>query len=110
MPACPGVARTGIDYCQLPIYTGNMITHMDRFGRVLVPKRIRDAQGLKLGMDIEAVETPSGVLLRPPRREATLKREKGLLVHTGELLVDVDIVEFIKRMREERSRKFMGLE
>ncbi len=84
-----------------------MTTHMDRFGRVLVPKPIRDSQGLKSGMKMEAVPTPDGVLLKQLERLPAVKREKGVLVYTGD--VPVEMTDWVADSRSDRIRKLMGL-
>ncbi len=80
-----------------------MKTSVDRFGRVLVPKKLRTHAGLKPGTALEAVEAEDGVLLRPVRRKPDLIRKDGVLVYTGE--VAGDLKNFVHEMREERLGK-----
>ena len=56
---------------------------LDKWGRVLLPKPLRDRIGLRARTTFEATETVEGVLLRPITRSSLVVR-CGLLVHAGE--------------------------
>ncbi len=60
-----------------------MKTTIDRFGRLVVPKDIRDRLGLKPGAEVEIDEQGSEIILKPVEREAPLKMEQGILVFAG---------------------------
>lgn len=91
-----------------------MIVTIDKFGRVLIPKAIRDRLGLEPGSELtlevrESADAPS-IELRTEEIQPQLVREGGLLLYNGKLPEDFDIVEFIRQQREERSRRIMGLD
>ena len=54
-----------------------MKTTLDRFGRIVVPKEIRDRLGLQPGVDIDIDQQGDAVLLKPAGHETPLKTEKG---------------------------------
>lgn len=83
-----------------------MKTFVDRFGRVLVPKKLRARLGFEPGAELEAVEAGDSLLLRPLAQKALLKMERGVLIFTGELSGDVKDV--VRSLREERLRKLGG--
>lgn len=83
-----------------------MVTTIDRFGRIVIPKAVRDMFGLKPGETIMVEETKDGILLKPLREGAGLAYKSGILVYTGE--VEGDITNAVRKMREERIRKLMG--
>lgn len=81
---------------------------IDRAGRIVLPKQIRDRFGLTAGSEFEVKEEKDRIVLRPVPQAPKLIRKKGFLVVVPEESpLDVDIVELIKKQREERSRKFL---
>ncbi len=69
-----------------------METRMDSVGRIVVPKSLRDALGLTAGSTLDVSRYGSGLQLQPTGRTARLVEESGLLVATGETVIDDDIV------------------
>jgi AbrB family looped-hinge helix DNA binding protein len=86
-----------------------MTLKIDRAGRVILPKPVRDRLGLHAGSDLEILETKEGVLLRPADRRPSLVRKGSFWVHTGEIPPGFDILKAIDEDREERMRKAWGL-
>jgi AbrB family looped-hinge helix DNA binding protein len=85
-----------------------MTLKIDRAGRVILPKPLRDRLGLREGSELELEETPEGVLLKPAERRPSMVRKQGIWVHTGKLPPAFDIVQAIREDREERLRKLAG--
>jgi AbrB family looped-hinge helix DNA binding protein len=81
-----------------------MTLKIDKAGRVILPKPVRDRLGLHEGSDLDLQETPEGVLLKPAA-SAFDGQKQGLWVHTGKLPPGFDAVEAIRDDREERIRK-----
>jgi AbrB family looped-hinge helix DNA binding protein len=86
---------------------------VDKFGRILIPKTVRDWLGLEPGteLDLEIAEDDGErtIALKPIHDRPLLVDEDGLLVYTGELQVkDFDIVDQIRTDREKRSRRHAG--
>ncbi|MGI8743695.1 MAG: AbrB/MazE/SpoVT family DNA-binding domain-containing protein [Bryobacteraceae bacterium] len=82
---------------------------MDKAGRVILPKPVRDRLGLHAGSDLEIQETPGGVLLKPADRRPSLVKKGSFWVHTGEIPPGYDILKAIDDDREDRMRKAWGL-
>jgi len=76
---------------------------IDAFGRIHLPKRLRDAAGLQVGMEVEIREEPSGLSLVPRAGGALLKRVRGLLIVSGE--ADGDVAGAVDRFRRARHRR-----
>ena len=76
---------------------------IDRAGRVVVPKQLRDRFNLVAGTELEIEAIGDGLQLRKIVSEPTLIRKKGFLVHHGATPAAIDIVEFIHAEREARS-------
>ena len=86
-----------------------MTLKVDKAGRVILPKPLRDRLGLRAGSDLEIQEIPEGVVLKPAGRRPSLVRKGSFLVHTGEIPAGYDILKAIDEDREERMRKAWGL-
>jgi AbrB family looped-hinge helix DNA binding protein len=67
-----------------------METTLDRFGRVVIPKRIRDDLGLLPGTVLKVEERGGAVNLSPLEEEAALAEEDGVLVFRGRAVGDLD--------------------
>ena len=81
---------------------------IDKSGRVILPKPVRDRLGVRAGSEIEARETPEGVLLKPVERRSSLTKKGSFWVFTGELPPGYDIVKAVDHDRYERMRKAWG--
>jgi AbrB family looped-hinge helix DNA binding protein len=77
-----------------------MKTTLDRFGRLVVPKKIRNKLGLRAGSAIEIEEHENEIVLKPAGHEAPLQMEGGLLVFAGSAVGD--IAGAVRAHREER--------
>ena len=86
-----------------------MTLKIDKAGRVILPKPVRDRLGLRAGSDLEMEETAGGIVLRPAERRASLVKKGSFLVHTGEVPAGYGILKAIDEDREERIRKAWGL-
>ena len=85
-----------------------MTLRIDRAGRIVVPKPIRDRLGLQPGSALELEETPDGLRIRAQEHAASLTKKDGFLVYTGELPPGFDVLHAIERDREDRIRKMRG--
>jgi AbrB family looped-hinge helix DNA binding protein len=86
-----------------------MTLKMDKAGRVIIPKPVRDRLGLHVGSDLEIHEIPEGLILKPVGRRPSLIKKGSFWVHTGEIPLGYDILKAIEEDREERMRKAWGL-
>ena len=66
---------------------------VDSLGRVVIPKALRDALGLMPGSKVDISSTHGGALqIVPLRHAARLVEEAGVLVATGETVIDDEVV------------------
>jgi AbrB family looped-hinge helix DNA binding protein len=79
-----------------------MTLKMDKAGRIVFPKRLRDRLGLKPDMELEAVEEPGGVLLRLVEQQPTMMQIDGLWVHRGTAAPDANFGRVVDDVRDER--------
>jgi AbrB family looped-hinge helix DNA binding protein len=84
-----------------------MKSTLDRFGRVVVPKRMRDRLGLRAGSTIEIEETDGHLLLRPADDAPPLVLKDGILIFTGAAKGDLEAA--VAADRDERTRHLTGM-
>ena len=89
-------------------FSNGMTLKIDKAGRVVLPKPVRDRLGLHEGSDLEIRETAEGVVLTPVEQKPSLVKEGRFWVHTGDLPPGYDILKAIDEDREERMRKAWG--
>ena len=84
---------------------------IDDYGRIVIPKAIRDRLGLESGSSLELDVDASGesgesITLCPRKREPTLQRKGDLLVHTGRLTdEEFDVVQQVRAQRQQRAER-----
>ena len=62
-----------------------MLTTLDRFGRVLVPKKLRKLLGFNADTSINIIEDSRRIILEPAKEEEPIIEKNGLLIYTGKL-------------------------
>ena len=67
-----------------------MATTLNRFGRVVIPKRIRGDLGLLPGTVLKVEERGGAVDLSPLGEEVAMAEEDGVLVFRGRAVGDLD--------------------
>ncbi len=84
-----------------------MTVAIDKAGRIVVPKPLRERLGLHAGSQLELSELRDGIKLRLVSSKPSLVEIDGLLVHQGEYEGDQDLTTAVERQREERIRELM---
>ena len=79
-----------------------METTLDRFGRIVIPKEIRDDFNLKPGSQIRIEESDQVIILKPLQGEASLHWKDGVLVFSGTPLGDLS--KELEKHREDRAK------
>lgn len=79
-----------------------METSLDRFGRIVIPKKIREDFNLKPGSPILIEEGEQAIILKPIHGEPNLHIKDGVLVFTGTPLEDLS--DALAKHREERMK------
>jgi AbrB family looped-hinge helix DNA binding protein len=69
-----------------------MKTTVDSVGRIVLPKPLRDALGLVAGSTVDISRYGAGLQLLPTGRTARLADESGVVVATGDTVIDDDTV------------------
>ena len=85
-----------------------MKLRLDKSGRIVLPKPLRQRLGLRAGTTFEATEAAEGVMLRPIQRRPALVERNGFLVHTGQATRGFDWQELVDDLEQERLRNILG--
>ena len=101
----PTVARLWIDILSHNKYHFGMNTTIDRAGRLVIPKKLREQFNLTPGCELEISAGSDGLTLRRAGQESALIRKHGILVHHGLERTSIDIGEFVRREREVRHAR-----
>ena len=76
---------------------------IDQAGRIVIPKAIRDQLHLVSGSELEVEASGNEIRLRVAELEPRLIRKRGLLIHHGVQLSEIEVAEFVRQNRENRS-------
>ena len=78
---------------------------LDKAGRVVLPKPLRDELELAAGDTLELESRGEQIRLRPVRRGTPLQKESGIWVYrTGRPLTAATTNQTLRKVREERDR------
>ena len=82
---------------------------LDKAGRVVLPKTLRDELHLAPGDTLDVRVEGEQVTLRPRRTTPPLQKERGVWVfRTGETLPGAETLETLRHIREQRARHNAG--
>lgn len=79
-----------------------MLTSVDKFGRIIIPKAIREHLGLQAGSVLEIEELDHKILIKIHDDEPKLTREGGFLIFVGKPVGDLE--NAIEKLREDRFK------
>ena len=79
---------------------------LDRFGRIVIPKKIREDLHLQVGSSIRIEEDDGKIVLIPIEGEPSLLKKDGVLVFSGKAVGNVETA--IEEHRQERNKLLRG--
>ena len=79
-----------------------MTVKIDKAGRIVVPKPLRERLGFKPDTELEAIEQPEGVLLKRVQQRPSMVKVDGLWVHQGTPEPGANWERIVDDVREER--------
>jgi AbrB family looped-hinge helix DNA binding protein len=79
-----------------------MALRIDKAGRIVVPKPLRERLGFKPDTGLEAIERPEGVLLKQVEQRASMVKVEGLWVHQGSAEPGANWDRILEDVREGR--------
>ena len=84
------------------VFVNGMELRIDKSGRIVVPKPLRERLGFKPDTELEAVEQPDGVLLKRVEQQPSMTKIDGLWVHQGIPQPGAKWERLLEDVREER--------
>jgi AbrB family looped-hinge helix DNA binding protein len=82
---------------------------LDKAGRVVLPKPVRDLMHLEPGDTLELESSEEEILLRPLRGTMPLRKKRGIWVfRSGEPISATTVNESIREIRQERDQSNLG--
>ena len=79
-----------------------MEIRIDKAGRIVVPKPLRERLGFKPDTGLEAIEGPEGILLKRAEQRPSMVKVDGLWVHQGRADAGANWERILEDVREER--------
>lgn len=104
-------ARNGIYKWEIPLYNAIMTVRLtlDKTGRIVLPKPLRQELQLAPGDILEAEISGEQITLRPVRGNAPLRKKHGIWVYrAGEPLSDALVQETLRQVRRDRDEENLG--
>ena len=87
----------------------NARLNIDKAGRVVIPKPLREELHLEPGDSLEMESAGEQITLRPVRGSGPLTKEHGVWVfHTGQPLPASATDDMLRQIREERDSANLG--
>jgi len=80
-----------------------MTATIDKLGRLVVPKLLREELNLRPGTVLDIESDAGGLRMRIPAQGSALVRKGGFVLHHGSGSAEVNIVDFIRKEREARA-------
>ena len=83
----------------------NAILTIDKGGRVVLPKSLRDELRLEPGDTLELVSEDQKITLRPIKNGSSMRRERGVWVFQGSKKIPLEATNFtLEKLRNERDK------
>jgi AbrB family looped-hinge helix DNA binding protein len=86
-----------------------MTVKIDRAGRIVLPKPVRERFRLREGSELELEERSDGLTLRPVEQRPSMVRRDGIWVHLGKVPRGFDWDTAVDDIREERIKDTSGI-
>ena len=83
-----------------------MVTSLDKFGRVIIPKKFREHLGISFNTSLNISEDGKRIVIEPVQEKEPLVDKDGILVFTGKL--DIKKNDFIQKDRNQRMKKLLA--
>ena len=79
---------------------------IDKFGRIVIPKKIRENFRLMPGSSIRIIEGKNEIVLKPVEGEPNLDEKEGIIVFTGKAMENLETK--VEELRSNRNRSLGG--
>jgi len=86
-----------------------MTIKIDKAGRIVLPKPVRERFHLREGSELELEERSDGLTLRLVEQRSSMVQEKGIWVHLGKVPRGFDWDSVVEAIRDERIKDASGI-
>ncbi len=87
----------------------NTTVSVDRSGRLVLPKPVREQMQLEAGESLELESFEDHIVLRPVRGNASMYKKQGVWVFRAGAPLKASVVrETIRRVRKDREQAVLG--
>jgi AbrB family looped-hinge helix DNA binding protein len=86
-----------------------MTLKIDKAGRIILPKPVRDRLQLHEGSELDLEERPDGLTLRPVEQKSSMVLHGGIWVHQGKAPAGFDWDTMVDTVRDARIKDASGL-
>ncbi len=83
-------------------------THIDKAGRVVIPKTMRDALGINEATKLDTIFNGEEIILRPIKEATQLVRNGNWWLLKRKSGSPTDMTDYLKEARDERTDKLLG--
>lgn len=83
-----------------------MITKIDKFGRIVLPKEVREQLGITSTTNLTVEEDGKRIIIEPIEEKDMTVRKDDVLVFVGEAKINLE--EVLAADRAERAKKIWG--
>lgn len=83
-----------------------MITTLDKYGRIIIPKKIREQLGISSETGLHLEEDGNRIIIEPIQEEEPVVDKDGILVFTGKIQDDPG--QLLEGDRQQRMNKLLG--
>lgn len=83
-----------------------MVTTLDKFGRVIIPKKLREQLGITPETTLHIEEDGKRIIIEPVQEAEPLIEREGVLISTGKLRADA--AELLTRERKRRMHQLLS--
>ena len=85
----------------------NATAEIDKAGRIVVPKKMRDALHLAPGTRVTLQQKGDTITLEPEAKPRGLYRKNGMLVYDFGRPLPPDHTDWVRQARDERDKQLM---
>ncbi len=86
----------------------NAIAEIDKAGRLVVPKKMRDALHLTPGTRLTLQQEGKAIILQQESKPRGLHRKDGILVYDSGRPIPPDAADWLEENRNQRAEALMG--
>lgn len=83
-----------------------MIATLDKFGRIIIPKRVREQLGITTHTSLNIEEDGKRIIIEPIQKDEPVIEKDGILVFTGKLQGEID--QYFMQDRDQRIKSLLA--